>query len=195
MEETIGGYTITMDPMDVTEGAGVMGSMKRDRLIVVGVAVVAIGIGGYLFLTGNFSSTVVPTTSQDQTATVTVPFTTLLSGSQSTVSTRVNYFITSPDQLSELWKMINATSTPPKVDFNKEAIIAVFAGQQPTTGYAINISKIVDSSARLVSVTIVKPDSSCITGQSFTAPFELVTVPATTLPLAHEDLSTTTKCN
>jgi hypothetical protein len=91
--------------------------------------------------------------------------------------------------------MINATTTPPKVDFEKNAVIAVFAGQQPSTGYAIQVSKVVDSSARLVSITIAKPDDGCMNGQSLTTPYELVTILTTSLPLAHEDLSATTMCN
>jgi len=188
------GYTITMDPTDVTDTTDAIDSMKRDRLIVIGVALVAIGIGTFLFLSGNFSSTSLPVVSDNQTVTITVPFTPLVSGTRSTVTTRVNYFITSSDQLDELWNMLNATSTPPKIDFSKQAVIAVFAGQQPSTGYAIKVSKVVDSSARLVSITIAKPGDTCMTGQAFTAPFELVAVPLTTLPLAHEDLSTTSTC-
>ncbi|MDD3531262.1 MAG: protease complex subunit PrcB family protein [Candidatus Pacebacteria bacterium] len=169
-----------------------MDAMKRDRLIIVGVALVAVCTGVYLFLSGKFSD--MPLPSNAPAAATTVPFTPLVSGSQSAVTDRVNYFITSSDQLSELWKMINASSTPPKVDFNKDAVIAVFAGQQPTTGYVIKVSKIVDSSARLVSITIAKPAESCISGESLTAPYELVAVPLTALPLAHEDLLATANC-
>ena len=166
--------------------------MNRDKFVVVGVAIVAIGIGTYLFSSGNLSSASL--SSDTQIAASAVPFKPLVRGSNSKVATRVNYFITSPDQLSELWKMINASSTPPTVDFNKEAVIAVFAGQQPTTGYAISVSKVMDSSARLVSITIAKPDDSCLTGQALTTPYEVVVVPTTTLPLAHEDLTATVTC-
>jgi len=177
------GYTRDMD-------------MKQERLIIIGVALVAICIGVYLFLNGNFSSTTpLPAVSDTQPTAVAVPFTPLLRGTYSNVTSRVNYFITSSDQLNELWKMINATTTPPKVDFEKNAVIAVFAGQQPSTGYAIQVSKVVDSSARLVSITIAKPDDACAKGKSLTTPYELVTIPTTSLPLAHEDLSATTKCN
>lgn len=169
--------------------------MKQERLIIVGVALVAICIGVYLFLSGNFSSTPLPSAPNTESTAVAVPFTPLLRGTYSNVTSRVNYFITSPDQLNELWKMINATSTPPKVDFEKNAVIAVFAGQQPSAGYAIQVSKVVDSSARLVSITIAKPDSNCMKGQSLTTPYELVTIPTTSLPLAHEDLLATATCS
>ncbi len=161
---------------------------------MTGVAFIAIAIGVYFFLNGNFKNVSLATVSESQTSTVAVPFTPLASGSRSTVVDRVNYFITSATQLSELWKMVDATGTPPKIDFTKDAVIAVFAGKQPTAGYAIEVSKVLDSSSRLVSITIAKPDGSCITGQSLTAPYEIVAVPATTLPLAHEDIMTTPTC-
>jgi len=162
---------------------------------MAGVALVAIAIGVAVFISGkgNLQSTS-SAVADNQSSVVSVPFTKLVQGTHSTIEKRVNYFITSPTQLSELWKMISATGTPPKVDFNKDAVIAVFAGQQPTTGYAIEVSKVLDSSSRLVSITLAKPDGNCITGQSLTAPYEIVAVPATTLPLAHEDVWTTVGC-
>lgn len=168
--------------------------MKKDTFIVAGVALVAITIGTYFFLSGNVKNSSSASVSESQTSAVAVPFTSLASGTRSTVDTRVNYFITSSTQLNELWKMVDAKGQPPKVDFTKEAVIAVFAGQQPTGGYAIQVSKIMDSTSRLVSVTIQKPDSTCKPKATATMPYELVTIPATTLPLAHEDISTTVSC-
>ncbi|MFZ3044265.1 MAG: protease complex subunit PrcB family protein [Minisyncoccia bacterium] len=169
--------------------------MRRNTLVVACVALAAIAIGVYFFLSGNLSNASLSALSGQQQSAVVVPFTPLASGSSSKVETRVNYFITSPTQLQELWSLVDATGTPPTVDFNKDAVIAVFAGQQPTTGYAISVSKVVDSGARLVSITIAKPDGGCLTGQSLTTPYEVVVVPTTTLPLAHEDLSATIACD
>src|SRR5665811_1832324 len=97
-----------------------------------------------------------------------VPFTKIAQGMQSNVSTRANYLITSPSALSKLWKLIDATTTPPEIDFNRDAVVAVFAGERPTTGYAISVAKIEDTGMRTVSVTIAKPDTTCMTGQAFT---------------------------
>ncbi len=169
--------------------------MKRDTLIVAGVALVAVAIGTYFFLSGNLQNTAASVVSENQQSAVAVPFTPLVSGVHSKVTPRVNDVIPSSTQLSELWNMVDATGAPPKVDFSKNAVIAVFAGQQPTAGYAITVSKIVDSGARLVSVTIKKPDSTCTVGKVVTAPYELVAIPTTTLPFAHEDLSATASCS
>ncbi|MEK7114185.1 MAG: protease complex subunit PrcB family protein [Patescibacteria group bacterium] len=166
----------------------------RDTLIIIGLALVTVVIGAFLYFRGNTSNASPSIAPTSQPSAVAVPFTPLARGNTSTVTKRVNYLITSADGLDKLWKMLDATSTPPTVDFNKNAVIAVFAGQQPTTGYAIEVSKIADLSSRLVSITLAKPDGACITGQSLTTPYEIVTVPTTSLPLAHEDISTTVSC-
>ncbi len=168
--------------------------MKKETLILIGVALLAVAIGVYFFLNGNFKNSSPVTVSESQTSAVAVPFTQLVSGTRSTVADRVNYFITSSTQLNELWKMVDAKGQPPKVDFTKDAVIAVFAGKQPTAGYAITVSKVTDSNSRLVSITIKKPDSTCKPKATATMPYELVTIPATMLPLAHEDISTTVPC-
>jgi len=168
--------------------------MKQDTLVVAGVALIAVAAGAYFFLQGNLSNMSPSAISGDQVSAVAVSFTPLVHGSRSKITTRVNYFITSPTQLQELWSLVDATGTPPTVDFNKDAVIAVFAGKQPATGYAISVSKVVDSSARLVSITIAKPDGSCKSKSSATMPYEIVTLPTTSLPLIHEDISTTISC-
>jgi hypothetical protein len=106
----------------------------------------------------------------------------------------VNYLITSSSQFGELWKVVTATGAPPKIDFKTHSVIAVFAGQKPTAGYAVAVAKIEDASARMVSITLAKPSDDCMLAQSITTPYQLISVPATSLSLAHEDISVTTTC-
>ncbi len=157
------------------------------------MAVIAAAIGVFFFYSGDFSEGPSSIADSQQSAVI-VPFTKIVSGSQSQVSRRVNYVITSSAELNELWKMVDTTATPPNIDFEKDAVIAVFAGERPTTGYAIEVSNVVDSNTRLVSITLTKPDGNCMTGQSLTTPYEIVAVPTTSLPLSHEDISTTVSC-
>lgn len=111
---------------------------------------------------------------------------------QSVVAKRVNYLLTSPSELRELWKIIEANGHPPAVDFKTQAVLAVFAGKEPVS--SITVARIEDSDARLVSVVITKPDRPCTKVPSLESPYEIVAVPATTLPLKHEDLSVTESC-
>jgi len=162
--------------------------------MVGGIAIIAIGIGVFVFLYGgnrfNSSSAV----ANNNLSVVAVPFTKIVQGDTSTIKNRVNYFINSSEQLNELWGMIDATSTPPKIDFKKEAVIAVFAGKQTVADYSIYVSKIIDSDTRMVYITLAKPDGKCAKKQSEVFPYEIITIPSTSLQLAHEDIQTTTNC-
>jgi N-acetylmuramic acid 6-phosphate (MurNAc-6-P) etherase len=124
-----------------------------------------------------------------------VPFTELVSGTKSSVNQRVNYLITSQDELLELWNMIDASGAPPTVDFTKDVVLALFAGEEPTNGFSISVSKIEDSaSARQVIIELSQPGGSCVLAQSTTSPYEIVETSLTSLPLTHEDEATTTSC-
>ena len=164
------------------------GAMRRDVLILTSAAIIAVGIGIFMFSSGRGDL------SNTSLVTATVPFTEIAKGSQSAVERRVNYLITSSSQFNELWGVVTATGTPPKIDFKTHSVIAVFAGQKPTAGYAIAVAKIEDASARMVSITLAKPSDDCMLAQSITTPYQLISVPATSLSLAHEDISVTTTC-
>lgn len=166
----------------------------RDKLIFIGVAVLAVVIGVLVFLSG--SSITVPEASpvvaSNQPSAVVVPFTKLIQGTQSKIAERVNYNIVSSSELKELWKLIGAKGTPPAVDFTKQTVLAVFAGMESTSSIAI--AKIEDTNARMVSIVLTKPDSTCTQKGVTASPYEIVTVPTTSLLLAHEDVLTTASC-
>lgn len=169
----------------------------RNHIIVGGAIVVAIIVGVLAFLYSNKNvSNASPSAATENTqAAVAVPFTEIAEGTRSTVSTRANYLITSADQLTKLWAMIDATGTPPTIDFKNNSIIAVFAGNESVAGSAIAVTKIEDTNARTVSVTITEPSGACALKQKTAAPYEIISLPATTLPLTHQDtIATTTEC-
>ena len=116
-----------------------------------------------------------------------VPFTPIAHGERANVDKRVNYRITSAEQLDELWKTLHATGTPPAIDFKTHEVLAVFAG--PDSGAEITVSSIEDTNQRTVSITLANPAGSCHAG---TSRYEMVTVPTTTLPLTHKDAVVTT---
>lgn len=165
--------------------------------LVLGMVLVMIAIGVMVFFYKEPENREISSNiwnAEDSSTARVVPFKSLASGLQSKVAMRVNYFITSAAELEELWKIVDVADSPPKINFDKEAVIAVFAGQQPTAGYSVQVSKIVDSGARLVSITLTAPAANCLVGQALTAPYEVITVPATSLPLVHEDVQTTVGC-
>lgn len=123
-----------------------------------------------------------------------VPFTELAAGATSSVTERKNYIITSSGGLRELWKLIGKDSEPPVIDFSKRAVIAIFAGTEPAAGYAIAVTKVEDGEERIVTVTMTAPGITCLPAKTPTAPYQVIEVPSTTLPLSHQDALVTTSC-
>ena len=171
----------------------------RDVLILIALALFAAVVGFFLYFYGQGT---LPTGSGAQSAAVApaptgtpVATTVLLSGTRSSIGTRTNYLITTSAELAQLWQLTGAPGTAPAIDFSKDAVIAVFAGTEPTAGYGIAVTGVTDSATeRMVSITLTSPDATCALAQSQTAPFQVVEVPATALTLAHEDIASTTNC-
>jgi hypothetical protein len=119
---------------------------------------------------------------------------TLAQGTQAGILRRVNYQIISAEDLQELWKDLKATTTPPKVNFDTHQVLAIFAGTEPQA--SLTIKKIEDAhGVRMVSIALTKVDGDCAKRAVKTPLFAVVVVPASPLPLAHEDLIATTSCS
>ncbi|MDE2021827.1 MAG: protease complex subunit PrcB family protein [Patescibacteria group bacterium] len=170
----------------------------RNILAIVGLIVAAVVIGTFVFLYGGNTfpnrSSLAPAYNNNPPDKTTVPFTELAHGAHSSISVRANYLITSAGQLSELWKMIDAGGQTPDVDFATQSVIALFAGQKPTAGYTIAVSKVEDAATRDVTITLTSPGGSCLLAQSLTAPYQVVELPKTSLAFTHKDLATTLSC-
>ncbi len=163
---------------------------RKETHIIIGVTIF-VGAGLLiLFFIRNSPSPIVIT--DVPSATVVVPFTKLMQGEQSVVERRVNYVLTSPTELSELWKTIDAPGKPPTVNFKTHAVLAIFAGKGVSA--SITVAKIEDSNTRLVSIAIAKPDGVCAMAQSTASPYQIVSISVTSLPLVHKDFSTTVSC-
>lgn len=171
--------------------------MRREVLVLVLVVVVAILAG---VATSPFSEKDLPGDSSaggnNSQAAVEVPFALITNGLQSKVSERVNYLIQSEAGLQELWKLIEAEGQPPEVDFTQEAVIAVFAGERPTAGHSVAVSKVEDmGDSRVVTISLIQPAPDCVTAQMVTMPYEILKLPATPLPLTHKDSVAVVNCS
>jgi hypothetical protein len=127
-------------------------------------------------------------------AAVIVPFTALAEGARSEIPSRVNYLITTQDELVELWTFLKEPPPVPTVDFDTKVVAAVFAGEVPTAGYAIAVAEVEDVDKRMVNIELTKPDESCVLAQSVTAPYQVIELPKTSLPFTHADTWTTKPC-
>jgi len=154
------------------------------------VVAVAIGVGVFLYGGANAPSAVGPV----PVVGTNIPFTELASGAQSSVTRRTNYLIISTNQLRELWKLIGASGSLPSVDFTTHSVIAIFAGEEPTAGYSIAVTRITDGTSRDVSIELTTPGVSCLAAETITTPYQILKVPLTALPYTHQDTATTTGC-
>ena len=182
----------------------------KDLLFILGICVVAAVIGAYLYFytpqsLQTSSATPVETTTSTQDTpgepapVPSVTFTTIDIGTHAVnVTARKNYVAGDAQGLTKLWSLAfgETGSTTPKIDFGTTEVIGVFAGTKPTGGYAIEVSKVVDGiDARTIYVNIVKPGANCVTTESVTSPFAIITLPVSTLPLAHQDTTSVRDCN
>ena len=163
-------------------------------LSIIGIALVAAVLAGLIILYGPSRATA-PSVHNAPFAGSPVAATVLAQGAQSAVAARTNYLITSDTELRALWQMLSTNDPVPTVDFTQHDVIALFAGTEPTAGYVISAQAVRDSATeRLVEVQIAKPGVSCLAAQTQTAPYVVVLLPKSALPLSHTDTATTTSC-
>ena len=89
-----------------------------------------------------------------------------------------NIVITSQKQYNDLWKrLFPIDRSAPEENFEKYTIIALFQGEQPSSGYEIKVQRIVQSDQALgVYLQEEIPDKNCQETQIKTAPYQIVRI-------------------
>ncbi len=120
----------------------------------------------------------------------------LSEGMYSDVARRVNYLINNEIELRDLWAMTDTEIDVPNVDFKTKQVIALFAGEQPTAGYSINISKVEEvNDMRVVHITLNKPGVSCLLSQVITSPYAIFEIDRNDrVKFTHQDDVNTLSC-
>jgi hypothetical protein len=78
---------------------------------------------------------------------------------------------------AEFWSEL-AVGERPEVDFSRDLVVAVAAGQRPTGGHEIAIEKVAQSDGGLtIHVVETAPGPNCVTTTSLTQPVDVVVVP------------------
>ena len=163
----------------------------RDFSILGTIVVVSILLGAGLYLFGGpaFHGA----SAQSPGASSPVKFTVLETGDNApAVNQRVNYLITSNDELAQLWQMVYGNNGPeiPQVDFSTKNVIAVFDGSHSESGYSIIVTRIEDiAGKRVVTVDRIAPPATCTNNADASSPFQIVSMPKSDLPLDHADIS------
>lgn len=89
------------------------------------------------------------------------------------------YIITDREQWEAVWRLTMSNGFPipaaPEIDFEQHSVIAVFQGNQPSSGYSISITKVVKTGKNIkVHVKEVVPEDSCTVMMVLTQPAHIV---------------------
>lgn len=165
----------------------------KDLFLVGGLCVTAIVAGLLLYFYG---STLLSSRGEEGVA-----FRSLTSGAYAvSVDAEKNYRLTSRDELAALWGLVYGKSQPsiPSVNFDVEEVLAVFGGTHSSGGYAIKVTKIIDTElARTVYIEQTEPAENCPVASSVTSPYELIVLPKLegSKKLTHIDTVVTKSCD
>ena len=81
---------------------------------------------------------------------------------------------------ADFWSELGVGERP-AVDFTRDVVVAVAAGQRPTGGYEIAVDRVSQANGELtVEVVETAPGPNCMTTASLTQPVDVVVVPALT---------------
>jgi hypothetical protein len=108
-----------------------------------------------------------------------------LSGGVTKAADRV---IRTPAEWTAMWRESHSNQVPPpaapRVDFDREMVLAVFMGERPTGGHAITIEDVAFGDKEIrVTVWEQSPPPDALTTQAFTQPFHIVVVKKSALPV------------
>jgi hypothetical protein len=163
----------------------------RTSFLWIALILAAFCVALYAYLSGGLTQQAPASNSQIPS----ISFSPIITGEHAPVDRRVNYVASSADGFKQLWTLLKTTDTPPVVDLTRHDVIAVFAGKEPTGGYSIQVSKVVDTpTERTVVVTLITPGTNCVKTQGITTPFQILILPKTNLALTHKDVVQTANC-
>src|SRR5262245_35790098 len=116
-----------------------------------------------------------------------VPFSTLAKGLASGVGQPTQVVVRTENDWAALWSRHMGTQiapSPPPVDFSRDMVVALFMGERPTGGYAIEVTRIERTDSGLsVHYQTTRPDPAAMQPQALTQPLHLVALPRTDDPV------------
>ena len=103
---------------------------------------------------------------------------TIEKGDHSNVDAAMQVLARTEAEYTALYRKHNFDGQPPKVDFAKEMVVAVFMGSRPTAGFNTSIVSATDANGLLVvRYREASPKAGMMTAQILTSPFHLVAIP------------------
>ena len=99
--------------------------------------------------------------------------------STSAITAPARVVIRNDSSYAKFWAAIGDAGSRPSVDFTRDLVIAVAAGQQTTGGHSISVDRVTRVGPGLaVEVTETAPPPGCMVTQALTQPVDMVVVAA-----------------
>lgn len=107
-----------------------------------------------------------------------VSFMTVAQGTMSGIEEPRHVVIRTAGEWQTVWRAHNPNAAAPAVDFTRAAVIGVFLGSRPTTGFTVEITAVKTQDAlAVVEYAERRPAPGAIVAQVLTSPFHLVRLP------------------
>lgn len=98
-------------------------------------------------------------------------------GTVSPITDQKNFVIVSLEEWRDLWLHVHEDriAPMPAIDFSRYVVLALFQGERPSGGYALEVDSVRDIGGSLiVAVSDVEPGQGCTVANEKTAPFTFV---------------------
>ncbi len=115
-----------------------------------------------------------------------IDFTTIARGTNSGYQSASQMVINNSEQWSNLWQQHTYNTEPPppvpQVDFTPYSVVAVFAGEQPTGGYSVEILSVETSGSQTqeqlaIRVQHRQPGAGDFVTEALTYPYHIIRIP------------------
>jgi len=140
------------------------------------------GLGEYLATGVYVQSTLATDESAFAPAPQQLPWEVLAQGQQAVGFDQPHYALVSDEAaLINLWNQAHGSQLTlppvPNVDFGRETVLALFAGQKPSGGYGVDVRRVsVDNGELYVDLSVSRPAQGAVTTQALTSPWVMIRV-------------------
>jgi hypothetical protein len=108
-------------------------------------------------------------------------------GNQGPSATESQELVESPDAFEKYWQNLEGEKTPPAVDFATQAVVVLMAGEKPTAGYSIRVTRLEETPDQvIVHYAVIAPPTDAVLAQIITRPWSMQVVPKPSKPVGFQ---------
>jgi len=108
-------------------------------------------------------------------------------GNHSPVTVEQAQAVTDAQAFQELWQGVNPNQPLPTVDFTRQAVVALMAGQEPSSGYSIQVSRLEEKADQLViHYRVEAPSANTVANAVSTSPWAMQVIEKPSKPVVFQ---------